>query len=73
MYSGTAAGADKPITLLVLETLRMIGSASATLMMSRAAKLAHQQDGYTYAAASRFYGMKRSDHPTCRRSPYTIC
>jgi hypothetical protein len=37
MYSGTAADADKPITLLVLETLRMIGSASATLMMSRAA------------------------------------
>ena len=31
----------------------MIGSASATLMMSRAASLAHQQDGYTNAAALR--------------------
>jgi hypothetical protein len=53
MHSGTAAGADKPITNLVFETPRVIGSASATLMMSRAATLAHQQDGYTYAAATR--------------------
>jgi hypothetical protein len=41
MHSGTAAGADKPITNLVFETLPVIGSASATLMMSRAATLAH--------------------------------
>jgi hypothetical protein len=73
MTSGTAAGADKPITPLVFKTLRMIGSASATLMMSRAAQLAHQQDGYTYAAASRDDDMKRLDPPTCQRSPYTRC
>jgi hypothetical protein len=42
MLSGTAAGADKPITPLVLVTLPVIGSASASLMMSRAAKLAHK-------------------------------
>ncbi len=53
MLSGTAAGAVKPITLLALEAFPVIGSASATLMMSRAATLAHQQDGYTNAAASR--------------------
>ena len=53
MHSGTAAGADKPITNLVFVTLPVIGSASATLMMSRAASLAHQQDGYTNAAALR--------------------
>ena len=53
MPSGTAAGADKPITLLVFKALSVIGSASATLMMSRAATLAHQQDGYTNAAAFR--------------------
>src|SRR5690348_2129682 len=51
MPSGTAADADKPITPLVLKTPSVIGSASATLMMSRAASLAHQQDGYTNAAA----------------------
>jgi hypothetical protein len=38
MHSGTAAGADKPITLLVPEISSVIGSASATLMMSRAAQ-----------------------------------
>jgi hypothetical protein len=53
MHSGTAAGADKPITILALEALSVIGSASATLMMSRAATLAHQQDEYTNAAAFR--------------------
>src|SRR5690349_1650783 len=53
MPSGTAADADKPITPLVLKTPSVIGSASATLMMSRAASLAHQQDGYTNAAAPR--------------------
>jgi hypothetical protein len=34
MHSGTAAGADKPITPLVFKTLPVIGSASATLMRS---------------------------------------
>jgi hypothetical protein len=53
MLSGTAAGADKSITPLVFKTLPVLGSASATLMMSKAATLAHQQDGYTYAAALR--------------------
>jgi hypothetical protein len=64
MHSGTAAGADKPITILALEVTPVIGSASATLMMSRAAQLAHQQDGYTNAAALRASKMKRSDPPT---------
>ena len=48
-----AAGADKPITNLASTAPSVIGSASATLMMSRAALLAHQQDGYTNAAALR--------------------
>ena len=42
----------------------MIGSASATLMMSRAASLAHKQDGYTFAAALRDRGMIRSGYLT---------